>query len=113
MSCYFLYRRTFKHLVPRAEPVDSTLAQEVEELGQVRQIEYIQVFISETVLAMLLLQNSHMGFHFLSPALAQFYVYQLLQALCALHAGGVVHGDVRPSRCVVSTDMTLKVAPPQ
>ena len=40
----------------------------------------------------------------------QYFSYQLVKALWFLHSGGVTHGDLRPSRVLLSTEMEVKVA---
>jgi len=40
---------------------------------------------------------------------ARKLLLQILDALCALHGSGVVHGDIKPENCIVGRDWMVKV----
>ncbi|KAG8470198.1 hypothetical protein KFE25_008619 [Diacronema lutheri] len=46
----------------------------------------------------------------LSDDHCQFFAYQLLRGLFALHSAGVVHRDLKPSNLLVNKDCTLRIA---
>lgn len=46
----------------------------------------------------------------LSDEHCQFFSYQLLRGLAALHSCGVVHRDLKPSNLLVNKDCTLRIA---